>query len=63
MQMKYLDLQIMHFFLCKGVQQVPGFCLPLHLLHYVFVVFNDFDVIWFCIFDGNKTKLNWTEGI
>ena len=29
----------------KGVQQVPGFCLPLHLLHPVFVVFNDFDVV------------------
>ena len=42
----------------KGVQQVPGFCLPLHLLHPVIVVFNDFDVIWFCIFDGNK---DWTE--
>ena len=35
-----------------------GFCLPLHLLHPVFVVLNDFDVIWFCIFDGNKTELN-----
>ena len=49
------------FVLFKGVQQVPGFCLPLHLLHPVFVVFDDFDVIWFCIFDGNKTELNWTE--
>ena len=45
----------------KGVQQVPGFCLPLHLLHPVFVVFNDFDVVWFRIFDGNKTELNWSS--
>ena len=47
------------FFLCKGCNKYQAFAFRCISSILCLWFSNDFGVIWFCIFDGNKTELNW----